>query len=114
VEATATAMNSLVGAMTNRLDELSRGTEAFAVAMQQVAASSQQQSASTEEIVNAASTLTSSAQRLSRLLANLRTTERRATMRILTPAMGVEALDDQSVLSTRSSTSSIPSSPATV
>ena len=65
VEATATAMNSLVGIMTTRLDELSRGTEAFAVAMQQVAASSQQQSASTEEIVTAASTLTAPAQRLS-------------------------------------------------
>jgi methyl-accepting chemotaxis protein len=115
VEATATSMNALVGVMTSRLDELSRGTEAFAAAMQQVAASSQQQSASTEEIVNAASTLTTSAQRLSRLLANLRTTDRRATMRILTPAMGsITIPDDQSVLSTRSSTSSIPSSPATV
>ena len=115
VEETATAMNGLVGVMTGRLDELSRGTETFAAAMQQVAASSQQQSASTEEIVSAASTLTSSAQRLSRLLANLRTTDRRATMRILTPAMGSVVIpDDQSVLSTRSSTSSIPSSPATV
>jgi methyl-accepting chemotaxis protein len=98
VEETATAMNSLVGVMTTRLDELSRGTETFAAAMQQVAASSQQQSASTEEIVNAASTLTASAQRLSRLLANLRTTERRATMRILTPAMGSVRIPEASAV----------------
>jgi methyl-accepting chemotaxis protein len=115
VEGTATSMNTMVGAMTSRLDELARGTEAFAAAMQQVAASSQQQSASTEEIVNAASTLTASSQRLSRLLTNLRTTDKRATMRILTPALGgVSIPEDQSVLSTRSKTSSIPSSPATV
>jgi methyl-accepting chemotaxis protein len=114
VEQTASSMNALVGLMTGRLDELARGTESFAAAMEEVAASSQQQSASTEEIVNAASTLAASAQRLSRLLANLRTTERRATMRILTPVMGVSIPDDQSVLKTRSSTSSMPSRPATV
>jgi methyl-accepting chemotaxis protein len=113
VEQTATSMNTLVGVMTSRLDQLARGTESFAAAMQQVAASSQQQSGSTEEIVAAASTLAASASRLSGLLANLRTTDKRATMRILTPAH-VSLPPDQDARSTLSSTSSIPSRPATV
>jgi methyl-accepting chemotaxis protein len=114
VELTATSMNSLVGVMTNRLDDLARGTESFAAAMGQVAASSQQQSASTEEIVSAASTLSASAERLSKLLANLRTTDRRATMRIFTPAMGIPVPTDQLARNTRSSTSSMTSRPASV
>ena len=48
------------------------GTEAFAAAMQEVAASSEQQSASTEEIAAAAATLAGAADRLGKLVANLR------------------------------------------
>jgi methyl-accepting chemotaxis protein len=72
IERTATVANTLVGEITARLTQLSGGTESFAAAMQQVAASSEEQSASTEEIAAAASALTSAAERLSRLVANLR------------------------------------------
>ena len=112
VERTARAANKLVGDMTGRLDDLAHGTESFAAAMEQVAASSEEQSASSEEIAAATATLTATAERLSRLVANLRTGER--NNRIPTP-LGMDRIpSDQSVRSTRSSTSSIVSRPATL
>ncbi len=72
VERAATVANSLVAELRARLDVLSSGTEAFAAAMQEVAASSEQQSASTQEIAAAAVALQTAAERLNRLLTNLR------------------------------------------
>ncbi|HEU4993906.1 MAG TPA: methyl-accepting chemotaxis protein [Gemmatimonadaceae bacterium] len=113
VEKTADAVNNLVGDMTARLDELAQGTESFAAAMQQVAASSAQQSARSEDVAAAALTLSKSADRLSRLVDNLRTTGR-AVDRSRTPIASDRIPADHSVRNTRSSTSSIASTPATV
>ncbi len=77
VEQTAAGTNTLVAEITDRLAVVARGTEAFAAAMQQVAAASEQQSASTQEIVNAAETMARAAERVSSLVANLRTGETR-------------------------------------
>ena len=71
VEQTSAETSNLVVEMTQRLEVLSAGTESFAAAMEQVAASSEEQSASTQEIA-AASTLASAAERLSKLVANLK------------------------------------------
>lgn len=87
VEKTASSASSLVSEMTERLDTVAIGTEAFAAAMEQVAASSQEQSASTEEIAAAASTLAAAAERLTRLVANLKVGEETAvTVEELRPA----------------------------
>jgi methyl-accepting chemotaxis protein len=67
-----TATNGLAREMSTRLESLSTGTESFAAAMQEVAASSEEQSASTEEIAAAAGTLSEAAERLGRIVANLR------------------------------------------
>jgi len=67
-----TATNGLAREMSTRLESLSTGTESFAAAMQEVAASSEEQSASTEEIAAAAATLSGAADRLGRIVANLR------------------------------------------
>lgn len=75
IERAAGVANRLVGELRSRLDALSSGTEAFAAAMQEVAASSEEQSASTEEIAAASASLHTSAERLSRLVANLRLSE---------------------------------------
>ena len=72
IEHAATGTSALVGEMTERLDGIARGTEAFAAAMQQVAAGSEQQSASTQEIAAAAATMAHAAERLASLVANLR------------------------------------------
>lgn len=72
IEQAATSANALVEEITKRLASLSGGTESFAAAMEQVAASSEEQSASTQEIAAAAGALTSAAERLSKLVANLR------------------------------------------
>jgi hypothetical protein len=72
VERTSAETNDLVVEMTQRLEVLSAGTEAFAAAMEQVAASSEEQSASTQEIAAAAATLATAADRLQRLVANLK------------------------------------------
>lgn len=72
VEKTASSASNLVTEMTERLDTVAIGTEAFAAAMEQVAASSQEQSASTEEIAAAASTLATAAERLTRIVADLK------------------------------------------
>ena len=116
VERAAGAANALVTDMTARLDELSRGTESFAAAMEEVAASSEQQSASTQEIAAAASTLTASAERLTQLVANLRMADRRSgPTRMPTPSsIGAIPPDQGGVRSTRSSSPSIVSRPATV
>lgn len=70
IESAANRSNGLVKDMTTRLDELARGTEAFAAAMQEVAASSEQQSASTHDIAAAAASLSSAAARLSQLVSS--------------------------------------------
>jgi methyl-accepting chemotaxis protein len=75
IERTAASTSGLVGDMTQRLDSLAIGTEAFAAAMEEVAASSEEQSASTQEIAGAANTLGSAAERLSKLVGGLRVTE---------------------------------------
>jgi methyl-accepting chemotaxis protein len=112
VERTATTANKLVGDMTARLDELAHGTQSFAAAMEQVAASSEQQSASAEETATAAARLTSSAERLAKLVANIRTA---GTLGRTRTPLGMNRISpDQSARSTRSSTSSIVSRPATV
>ncbi|HEY0970932.1 MAG TPA: methyl-accepting chemotaxis protein [Gemmatimonadales bacterium] len=72
VEAAAGNSSRLVGEMTGRLDELARGTQAFAAAMRQVAVSSEEQSASTQEIAAAASTLAAAADHLAQLVRTFR------------------------------------------
>ena len=72
IEKAATSANALVEEITKRLTSLSGGTEAFAAAMEQVAASSEEQSASTQQIAAAAGALSSAAERLSKLVTNLR------------------------------------------
>lgn len=68
----AGSSSALVAEMTTRLDDLARGTEAFAAAMQEVAASSQEQSASTEEIAAASMALSSAAGRVTELVSTFR------------------------------------------
>jgi len=72
IERAATMSSGFVAAMTTRLENLSRGTEGFAAAMEQVAASSEEQSASTEEIAAAAEALAAAAERLSKLIATFK------------------------------------------
>jgi methyl-accepting chemotaxis protein len=67
-----TTTNGLAREMSGQLDSLATGTESFAAAMEEVAASSEEQSATTEQIAASASTLTGAADRLSRIVANLR------------------------------------------
>ncbi|HEX6059813.1 MAG TPA: methyl-accepting chemotaxis protein [Gemmatimonadaceae bacterium] len=69
IERAAAASNNLVNEITKRLDQLSRGTDAFASAMQEVAATSQEQSASTEQIAAAAEKLSTAADHLAKLTA---------------------------------------------
>lgn len=71
----STQTSSLVAEVTERLQSLAGGTESFAAAMQQVAASSQEQSASTEEIAGAANALGFAADRLSKLVGGLKTSD---------------------------------------
>jgi methyl-accepting chemotaxis protein len=63
---------TLIRETTSRLDQLARGTESFAAAMQQVAAGAQQQSASNEEVAAAASALAGAAKRLLELVGAFR------------------------------------------
>ncbi len=79
-ERAAADSSALVREMTDRLDDLARGTESFAAAMQQVAASSEEQSASTEEIAAAAAAQAISAERLSALVATFRLAEQRPSI----------------------------------
>ena len=72
VRQTSVSANQLVNAMTDRFDTLTVGTESFAAAMEQVAASSQEQSAATEEIAGASNALVSAADRLTRLVGDLK------------------------------------------
>jgi methyl-accepting chemotaxis protein len=67
-----TSANGLAHNMRAKLDSLASGTESFAAAMEEVAASSEEQSASTEQIAAAAGTLSGAADRLTRVVANLR------------------------------------------
>jgi methyl-accepting chemotaxis protein len=60
----ASAGSALAVEITQRLDSLAAGTQAFASAMQDVAAASEEQSASTEEIAAAAAHLTQAAERV--------------------------------------------------
>ena len=68
--------NDSVRGMTARIDQLAKGTEAFAASMEEVAASSQEQSASTQEIAAAAERLTAAAEKLTQRVAMF-TLERR-------------------------------------
>lgn len=60
----ASAGSALAAEITQRLDSLAAGTQAFASAMHDVAAASEEQSASTEEIAGAAAHLTQAADRV--------------------------------------------------
>jgi methyl-accepting chemotaxis protein len=64
VDQAASESRHLISESTTRLDNLSRGTESFAAAMQQVAAATEQQSASAEEIAAASGALANASQRL--------------------------------------------------
>jgi methyl-accepting chemotaxis protein len=64
VEKAASESRHLISESTVRLENLSRGTESFAAAMQQVAAATEQQSASAEEIAAASAALANASQRL--------------------------------------------------
>ncbi len=75
VEGAAGNSSRLVTEMTGRLDELARGTQAFAAAMRKVAVSSEEQSASSQEIAAAASTLTAAADHLAQLVRTFRLEE---------------------------------------
>ena len=89
-----TATNGLAREMSAKLESLATGTDSFATAMQEVAASSEEQSASTQEIAAAAGTLSGAAERLGRIVANLRleqaesSAESEATGPVLRPARG--------------------------
>jgi len=72
IASVVTTTHGLAHDMSAKLETLSAGTEAFAAAMEEVAASSEEQSASTEEIAAAAATLSGAADRLGRIVANLR------------------------------------------
>jgi methyl-accepting chemotaxis protein len=69
----ASAGSALAAEITQRLDSLAAGTQAFASAMQDVAAASEQQSASTEEIAAAATHLTQAAERVAQAAQAFRT-----------------------------------------
>ena len=75
IASVVTTTHGLAHDMSAKLETLSAGTEAFAAAMEEVAASSEEQSASTEEIAAAAATLSGAADRLGRIVANLRLQE---------------------------------------
>lgn len=111
-EQAAEESNQLVAEMTTRLDEIARGTDAFATAMEEVAASSQEQSASTEEIAAAASMLATASERLARLVSAFRTDQAPAPLpptppasRELLPAdtaeFEIEPVEPESVASSR-------------
>ena len=64
IEQASLTSSGVIGDTTRRLGELSRGTEVFAAAMQDVAASAEEQSASTEVVVGTATSLAATAERL--------------------------------------------------
>lgn len=72
VEAAANDTSRHVHDITERLDALARGTQAFAGAVQEVAASSERQSATTQEVAAAATELTDASARLDGLVATFR------------------------------------------
>jgi methyl-accepting chemotaxis protein len=68
----ASTGSSLASQITQRLDALTAGTQAFANAMQDVAAASQEQSASTEQIAAAATHLAQAAERVAKAARSFR------------------------------------------
>jgi len=64
IEQSANESRELVAEASLRLEQLARGTETFAAAMQQVAASTEQQSAGAEEMAAAAATLANASRSL--------------------------------------------------
>ena len=68
----ASTGSALAGEITQRLDSLAAGTQAFANAMQDVAAASEEQSASTEQIAAAAAHLTLAAERVAKAARSFR------------------------------------------
>lgn len=69
----ASAGSTLAAEITQRLDSLTAGTQAFASAMHDVAAASEEQSASTEEIAAAAAHLTQAAEQVAQAAQAFRT-----------------------------------------
>jgi methyl-accepting chemotaxis protein len=78
--------NRLVVDMTQRLDNLSLGTEGFASAMHQVATASEEQSDSIDEIAGAANSLSSAARRVAQLVGTFKLGD--------TPARGLPAVQN--------------------
>ncbi|HLA90650.1 MAG TPA: methyl-accepting chemotaxis protein [Gemmatimonadaceae bacterium] len=73
IAASASAGSALAAEITQRLDSLTAGTQAFANAMHDVAAASEEQSASTEEIAAAAAHLTEAAEQVAQAAQAFRT-----------------------------------------
>lgn len=72
VDQAASESRHLISESTGRLDDLSRGTESFAAAMQEVAAATEQQSASAEEIAAASAALATASRHLLELVSVFR------------------------------------------
>jgi methyl-accepting chemotaxis protein len=85
IQLTVTSASALARDFRVKLDSLAAGTESFAAAMQEVAASSEEQSASTEQIAAAAGVLSVAADRLSRVVANLRLESTTSTYAVAPP-----------------------------
>jgi methyl-accepting chemotaxis protein len=71
IEQTAKGAHALVRGMTERLDELSQGAEAFAASMREISASNRQRSTTAQEIAGSAAALSRVAARLSSLASSL-------------------------------------------
>src|SRR6266508_1587155 len=84
IESAVEESNRLVVDMTQRLDNLSAGTEGFASAMHQVATASEEQSDSIDEIAGAANSLSSAARRVAQLVGTFKLGD--------TPARGTPAV----------------------
>ena len=95
IASAAGSSSALVGEMLTRLDELARGTEAFAAAMQEVAASSQEQSASTEEIAAASTALGSAAGQVAGLVATFKLGDEETVAPVLPPSRPAETGADR-------------------
>jgi methyl-accepting chemotaxis protein len=92
----AESSSTLVAEMLSRLDELARGTEAFAAAMQEVAASSQEQSASTEEIAAASTALGHAAGQVAGLVATFRLGDEENVPPVVPPSRPDTSADERS------------------
>jgi len=84
IETAVEESNHLVVDMTQRLDNLALGTQGFAGAMHHVATASEEQSDSIDKIAGAATSLSSAARRVARLVGTFKLGD--------TPARGMPAV----------------------